>query len=303
MAEAVFGIRRRQRGAYRHQIHQGGRGIEQGIEQRRQQADGIRHEIGEELGADEYQRDAHRGIGGLAHQSSGAILPARRRRPTAGPHSSVKPGSRITAARSASPLRPHDRPGGRAGGRAGPPRIRCGRGRTRKPDQWGGRGTAPMPELGGELRRPASPARSGRPEAATAPRPRRRSGWRAAGGEIGIRLGSAVTGSDLALDPDTPAQGSSSGSRGRPAGLPGAAGPCGSHGWCRRRNRGDPPPSAGPCARAGMPSAPTVASAMALGRWAPSPGHPCTRGKSVQLRMARQADVGLLDRGRASGTD
>ncbi len=68
MAEAMLLVRRSQGRAHREQVEQRGGGIQQGIDQRREQADGIRHHIGEHLQADESQRHGDRGIGGQAHQ-------------------------------------------------------------------------------------------------------------------------------------------------------------------------------------------------------------------------------------------
>ena len=69
VAKAVLPVRGRQGVAHGQQVDQGGQRIQGGIDQGRQQAEGVGHTPGDELGQDEHQRHRYRGIGRLPHQA------------------------------------------------------------------------------------------------------------------------------------------------------------------------------------------------------------------------------------------
>ena len=80
VAEAVFAVGRLDGVAHREQRHDGGRGVEEGIDQGREDSDGVRHQPGGQLGGDQQRCDddggdrrlfLQAGLGGRVGERSG----------------------------------------------------------------------------------------------------------------------------------------------------------------------------------------------------------------------------------------
>ena len=69
----MLGVRRNQGGAHGNEIDDRGCGIEEGIDQGRQQADRIRQQEGDQLDGDQGGRHADGGVGRQAHQAARAF--------------------------------------------------------------------------------------------------------------------------------------------------------------------------------------------------------------------------------------
>jgi len=73
VAEAMFFVGRHERLAHGHEIDERGRGIEQRIEQARQDRHRIGHDPGRKLAADQHARHRDRRVGRMAHQATARL--------------------------------------------------------------------------------------------------------------------------------------------------------------------------------------------------------------------------------------